>query len=327
MLTMSSLLSIEHLSVFFKTDTGLLNVIADLSLDIQRAEIFGLVGESGCGKSLTALSVLRLLPPNAVAKGNILFDGDNLLALSEDEMRQIRGRDISMVFQEPMTSLNPVLTVGYQIAEALTTHLDISKREAMNRAIELLQAVKIPSPEVRIKDYPHQMSGGMRQRVMIAMAIACNPSLLIADEPTTALDVTIQAQILELLQGLRRERNMAVLLITHDLSIISEHADRVAIMYAGRIMELAAVDELFSNPLHPYTIGLLESLPVSKGTPLKPITGFVPHPDSLPGGCKFSDRCFAALDECRRAEPDLTEAAKNHFVRCIRWNDIQKSCS
>ncbi|MEW6115534.1 MAG: ABC transporter ATP-binding protein [Nitrospirota bacterium] len=324
---MSSLLSIEHLSVFFKTDTGLLNVIADLSLDIQRAEIFGLVGESGCGKSLTALSVLRLLPPNAVAKGNILFDGDNLLALSEDEMRQIRGRDISMVFQEPMTSLNPVLTVGYQIAEALTTHLDISKREAMNRAIELLQAVKIPSPEVRIKDYPHQMSGGMRQRVMIAMAIACNPSLLIADEPTTALDVTIQAQILELLQGLRRERNMAVLLITHDLSIISEHADRVAIMYAGRIMELAAVDELFSNPLHPYTIGLLESLPVSKGTPLKPITGFVPHPDRLPGGCKFSDRCFAALDECRRAEPDLTEAAKNHFVRCIRWNDIQKSCS
>ncbi|MFZ5996470.1 MAG: ABC transporter ATP-binding protein [Nitrospirota bacterium] len=324
---MSSLLSIEHLSVFFKTDTGLLNVIADLSLDIQRAEIFGLVGESGCGKSLTALSVLRLLPPNAVAKGNILFDGDNLLALSEDEMRQIRGRDISMVFQEPMTSLNPVLTVGYQIAEALITHLDISKREAMNRAIELLRAVKIPSPEVRIKDYPHQMSGGMRQRVMIAMAIACNPSLLIADEPTTALDVTIQAQILELLQGLRRERNMAVLLITHDLSIISEHADRVAIMYAGRIMELAAVDELFSNPLHPYTIGLLESLPVSKGTPLKPITGFVPHPDSLPGGCKFSDRCFAALDECRRAEPDLTEAAKNHFVRCIRWNDIQKSRS
>ncbi len=325
MFDMPSLLSINNLSVSFNTDKGPLKVVSDLYLDIKKAEVFGLVGESGCGKSLTALSLLRILPPNAFAEGEILFNNRNLLSLDEDEMRQTRGKDISMIFQEPMTSLNPVLTVGYQIAEALTAHLDLSKKEAMNKAVELLRAVKIPSPELRIKDYPHQMSGGMRQRVMIAMAIACNPSLLIADEPTTALDVTIQAQILELLRGLRRERQMAVLLITHDLSIISEQADRVAIMYAGRLMELAAVEELFQNPLHPYTIGLLGSLPVTKGTALKPISGFVPAPDSLPEGCKFSDRCFAVREECTRAEPELTGVSKNHFVRCVRWRSIQEN--
>ncbi|MEW5744525.1 MAG: ABC transporter ATP-binding protein [Nitrospirota bacterium] len=321
---MSSFLCIADLSVLFRTDKGLVRVVSDLSLDLNKAEVFGLVGESGCGKSLTALSILRILPPNAFTEGEVLFNGRNLLGLDEEEMRGIRGRDISMIFQEPMTSLNPVLTVGYQIAETLMTHEALSKREAMNRAVELLRAVKIPSPELRVKDYPHQMSGGMRQRVMIAIAIACNPSLLIADEPTTALDVTIQAQILELLQGLRQERQMGVLLITHDLSIISEQADRVAIMYAGRIMELARVDDLFRNPLHPYTIGLLESLPVSKGTVLKPITGFVPTPDRLPEGCKFSDRCFAAQDACRRAEPELVEAEPRHYVRCIRWNEIRR---
>lgn len=313
-----SLLNINNLSVSFKTDKCPIKVVSNLFFDIKKSEVFGLVGESGCGKSLTALSILRILPNNASAEGEIIFDNKNLLTLDENEMRRIRGKDISMIFQEPMTSLNPVLTIGYQIAEALITHFGISKKEAMDRTVELLKAVKMPSPKLRIKDYPHQMSGGMRQRVMIAMAIACNPSLLIADEPTTALDVTIQAQILELLQGLRKERDMAILLITHDLSIISEQADRVAIMYAGRIMELADVDELFRNPLHPYTHGLLQSLPVAKGVALKPITGFVPNPESLPAGCKFSDRCYLASNECRRFEPELVEVSKNHHVRCIK---------
>jgi oligopeptide/dipeptide ABC transporter ATP-binding protein len=314
----SPLLSINNLSVSFNTDSSSLNVISNLCFDLKKAEIFGLVGESGCGKSLTALSILRILPTNAASEGEILFKNKNLLLLNDEEMRQIRGKDISMIFQEPMTSLNPVLTIGYQIAETLIAHFDMSKKEATNKAVELLKAVKMPSPELRIKEYPHHLSGGMRQRVMIAMAVACNPSLLIADEPTTALDVTIQAQILELLQGLRKEREMAILLITHDLSIISEQADRVAIMYAGRIMELANVDELFQDPLHPYTRGLLESLPVAKGTALKPIAGFVPAPGSLPSGCKFSGRCYLASDECRRVEPELVEISENHFVRCIK---------
>lgn len=319
----SSLLDIKNLSVSFKTDKEPLKVVSDLSFGIKKSEVFGLVGESGCGKSLTALSILRILPGNAFAEGEIFFNDKNLLTVGEDEMRRIRGKDISMIFQEPMTSLNPVLTIGYQIAEALTAHFDISKKEAMYRTVALLKAVRIPSPELRIKDYPHQMSGGMRQRVMIAMAIACNPQLLIADEPTTALDVTIQAQILELLQGLRKERDMSVLLITHDLSIISEQADRVAIMYAGRIMELANVDELFMNPLHPYTKGLLESLPVAKGAALKPITGFVPTPDQFPEGCKFSDRCNLASDICLGHEPELREISKNHFVRCVKAGNRQ----
>jgi oligopeptide/dipeptide ABC transporter ATP-binding protein len=317
-----SLLDIKNLSVSFKTDTGLVKIISGLSFDIKKAEVFGLVGESGSGKSLTALSILRILPPNSFAEGEIFFNKKNLLSLNEAEMRQIRGRDISIIFQEPMTSLNPVLAIGRQISEALLAHFDISPKDAMNATIELLRSVKIPSPELRIKDYPHQMSGGMRQRVMIAMAIACNPSLLIADEPTTALDVTIQAQILQLLQRLRKDREMAILLITHDLSIISEQADRCAIMYAGRIMELADVDELFMNPLHPYTHGLLESLPVARGTALKPITGFVPSPDSFPEGCKFSDRCYQAIEECRKYEPALAEVKQGHFLRCFKANRI-----
>ncbi len=324
MVGMPCLLDIKNLSVSFSTDIGALKVVSGISLEIKKSEVFGLAGESGCGKSLTALSILNILPPYAYTEGEIFFNDRNLLILSDDEMRQIRGKDISMVFQEPMTSLNPVLTVGYQVAEVLITHLSISKKEAMGKAVELLRAVKIPAPESRVKDYPHQLSGGMRQRVMIAMAIACNPSLLIADEPTTALDVTIQAQILSLLQELRRERHMAVLLITHDLSIISEQADRVAIMYAGRIMELAGVRELFENASHPYTVGLLESLPVSRGTALKPIAGFVPSPGHLPEGCKFSDRCFAMVPECRRAEPQLEKIVDKHYVRCIRWEEVQK---
>jgi oligopeptide/dipeptide ABC transporter ATP-binding protein len=313
-----NLLNVRGLSVSFRSDHNPLKVVSSISFDIGKAEVFGLVGESGSGKSMTALSILRILPGNAFTEGSVMFRDKDLLSISEVEIRSIRGKDISMIFQEPMTSLNPVLTVGYQVAEALLAHFGISKKEAMDKATELLRSVKISSPEQRMRDYPHQLSGGMRQRVMIAIAIACNPSLLIADEPTTALDVTIQAQILDLLQGLRRERDMAVLLITHDLSIISEQADRVAVMYAGRIMELADVEELFRNTLHPYTIGLLQSLPDKRGVPLKPITGFVPSPDLYPEGCKFSDRCPEAVDTCRTAEPELVEVAKGHFVRCIR---------
>jgi len=312
------LLDVRNLSIAFKSDQRALRVVSDISFDIGKAEIFGLVGESGSGKSMTALSILRILPVNALAEGNILFKDRDMLTLDEDEMRGIRGKDISIIFQEPMTSLNPVLTVGYQVAEALRAHFDISKSDAMSKAVELLRSVRISSPETRIRDYPHQLSGGMRQRVMIAMAISCNPALLIADEPTTALDVTIQAQILDLLQGLRKERDMAVLLITHDLSIIAEQAERVAVMYAGRIMELAPVEELFRNTLHPYTIGLLESLPDKKGVPLKPISGFVPSPDLYPEGCKFSDRCPSVVDACTAAGPELVEVSKGHFVRCIR---------
>jgi peptide/nickel transport system ATP-binding protein len=312
------LLDVRNLSIAFKSDQRALRVVSDISFDIGKAEIFGLVGESGSGKSMTALSILRILPVNAFAEGNILFKDRDLLTLGEDEMRRTRGKDISIIFQEPMTSLNPVLTVGYQVAEALRAHFDISKSDAMGNAVELLRSVRISSPETRIRDYPHQLSGGMRQRVMIAMAIACNPALLIADEPTTALDVTIQAQILDLLQGLRKERDMAVLLITHDLSIIAEQAERVAVMYAGRIMELAPVEELFRNTLHPYTIGLLESLPDKKGVPLKPISGFVPSPDLYPEGCKFSDRCPSVSVACTAAEPELVEVSKGHFVRCVR---------
>ena len=312
------LLDVKNLSISFKSDYIALRVVSDISFDIGKAEVFGLVGESGSGKTMTALSILRILPVNAFAEGNILFKGRDLLTFDEAEMRRTRGKDLSIIFQEPMTSLNPVLTVGYQIAEALSAHFDISTSDAMNKAVELLRSVRMTSPEMSIKDYPHQLSGGMRQRVMIAMAIACNPALLVADEPTTALDVTIQAQILELLQGLRREREMAILLITHDLSIIAEQAERVAVMYAGRIMELAPVEELFRNTLHPYSIGLLASLPDRKGVPLKPISGFIPSPDIYPNGCKFSDRCPSVIDKCSAAEPELVEVSEGHYVRCIR---------
>jgi oligopeptide/dipeptide ABC transporter ATP-binding protein len=321
-----SLLAVNHLNVFFRSVSGSVKVVSDLDFEIRESEVFGLVGESGCGKSLTALSIMGILPRNAYAEGEIVFKGNNLLKLESEPMRRLRGRELSMIFQEPMTSLNPVLTAGYQVAEVLTTHLGLSKRESMERTIELFREVRIPSPEIRVKEYPHQMSGGMRQRVMIAMAIACKPSLLIADEPTTALDVTIQAQILDLLQALRNDMKMAVLLITHDLGIISENAGRVAIMYAGRIMETANISEIFSNPKHPYTIGLLESLPKGKGIPLKPIPGFVPEPQKLPLGCKFSDRCRYASQECRAGEPQLQAVSEipnsSHLVRCIRYKEI-----
>ena len=321
--TVVHLLKISNLNVYFRSANSSIKVVSGLNFEINEAEVFGLVGESGCGKSLTALSIMGILPRNAFAEGEIIFKGKNLLKLDKESMRRLRGKELSMIFQEPMTSLNPVLTVGYQVAEVLTTHKGISKREAMANTVDLLRAVKIPSPEIRIKEYPHQMSGGMRQRVMIAMAIACKPSLLIADEPTTALDVTIQAQILDLIQRLREDMKMAILLITHDLAIIAENAKRVAIMYGGRLMELADVEEIFNNPRHPYTIGLLESLPKEKGTPLKPIPGFVPEPDKLPEGCKFSDRCRFTIPECMEKEPGLIQSQNvEHLVRCIRSDEI-----
>jgi oligopeptide/dipeptide ABC transporter ATP-binding protein len=318
-----SLLEVRDLTISFRFPQKRLQVVSSLTFEIEAAKVFGLVGESGCGKSLAALSIMGILPHNAFAEGEILFKGRNLLALDKETMRRLRGKELSMIFQEPMTSLNPVLTIGYQVAEGLITHLGVSKQEATDKAVELLKAVKIPAPETRIKEYPHQMSGGMRQRVMIAMAIACNPSLLIADEPTTALDVTIQAQILDLLRNLREQRNMAVLLISHDIGVIAENADTAAVMYAGRIMETAAVADILETPKHPYTIGLLDSLPKTKGIPLKPIPGSVPRPDNLPPGCKFSDRCSYMISECQREEPALREILPRHFARCIRSEELK----
>jgi len=317
-----SLLDVRDLNIYFRTAENPVKVVSNLNFAIRESEIFGLAGESGCGKSITALSIMGILPANAIADGDIFFRDKDLLKLDREAMRQLRGREISMIFQEPMTSLNPVLTIGYQIAEVLTTHLKMSRKNAMEKSVELLGLVRIPSPEIRVREYPHQMSGGMRQRVMIAMAIACNPSLLIADEPTTALDVTIQAQILELLQGIREERKMSVLFITHDLGIIAENASRVGIMYAGRLMELTDTREIFQNPRHPYTIGLLESIPKKKGTSLQPIPGVVPRPEDLPAGCTFMDRCRYAIEECGKREPELRDISAGHQARCIRAEEI-----
>jgi oligopeptide/dipeptide ABC transporter ATP-binding protein len=318
-----SLLQVRDLNITFRSTDNPIRVISSLSFEIEESRVFGLVGESGCGKSLTALSIMGILPHNAFAEGEIIFRGRDLLKLDNESMRRLRGKELSMIFQEPMTSLNPVLTIGYQVAEVFTTHLGLSKKEATSKAIELLKAVRIPSPEIRIREYPHQMSGGMRQRVMIAMAIACDPLLLIADEPTTALDVTIQAQILDLLRSIRERSNMAMLLITHDIGVIAENADKAAVMYAGRIMEISEVTNILETPKHPYTMGLLDSLPKRKGIPLKPISGSVPRPDSLPPGCKFSNRCRFMIPECQRDEPVLREIITGQFVRCIRSDEIK----
>ncbi len=317
-----SLLAVRDLHIFFRTSSDPTAVVSDLNFHIDESEIFGLAGESGCGKSITALSIMGILPPNAFAKGKIDFRGQDLLGLDRESMRKLRGNDISMIFQEPMTSLNPVLTVGYQIAEVLMAHKDMRKREAMDRAVELLKSVSIPSAEQRVREYPHQMSGGMRQRVMIAMAVACNPSLLIADEPTTALDVTIQAQIIELIHRLREERKMSILFITHDLGIIAENAARVGIMYAGQLVETASAKEIFGNPKHPYTIGLLASLPKEKGRALNPIPGFVPRPEEFAEGCRFADRCSYTVEDCKKISPGLLEISPGHFVRCSRTGEI-----
>ena len=320
------LLEIQDLETHFLTDAGTVRAVDGVSLTVRKGETLGVVGESGCGKSVTALSVLRLIPnpPGKIVGGKILLDGRNLLDLPEDEMRKVRGGSISMIFQEPMTSLNPVFTVGDQIAEGIRLHQRLSKRESWNKAIEMLRLVRIPDADRRVKEYPHQMSGGMRQRVMIAMALSCNPHLLIADEPTTALDVTIQAQILELLNQLKAELGMAVMLITHDLGVVADTAARVAVMYAGRVVEQAPVLELFRNPLHPYTQGLLNSIPriekAERRPRLQAIPGMVPDLLDLPRGCKFQARCTKVFDACRGDEPQLKAmGAANHIVRCCLY--------
>jgi peptide/nickel transport system ATP-binding protein/oligopeptide transport system ATP-binding protein len=314
------LLDIQGLTTHFFTRAGVIKAIDNLSLRLQKGRVLGLVGESGCGKTVTALSILNLVPyPGKIVSGKILFEGQDLLALSAEEMRTVRGARISMIFQEPMTALNPVFTVGNQIAEVLTAHQDISKQQAMDAAVELLRSVGIPSPEKRVAEYPHQLSGGMRQRVMIAMAIACKPSLILADEPTTALDVTIQAHILELLGTIQAEMGMAMILVTHDLGLIAERAHEVAVMYAGRIVEQADTRELFANPQHPYTRGLMASIPrpVEAGkTKLKTILGTVPRLYELPKGCTFAPRCDIKTAQCVLEEPQLVEVKPGHLVRC-----------
>lgn len=317
-----TLLDIRGLDVGFRSSPFPFKVIFNLGFYINHGEVFGLVGESGCGKSMTAYSIMGLLPENAFASGEIMFKGKDLLRLNSEEMRRLRGKDISMIFQEPMTSLNPVLTVGYQIAEVLMTHYSTPKREALDKAVELMKAVRIPSAEIRAKEYPHQMSGGMRQRIMIAMAVACGPALLIADEPTTALDVTIQAEILKLINSLKDEHGMSVLFITHDLGIVSAITDRVGVMYAGRIVETAPTRKILNTPKHPYTMGLIDSLPTVRNRLLNPIKGNVPMPDNLPEGCKFSDRCEYVIHDCRKEEPGLIEVSPGHLSRCIRTGEI-----
>jgi oligopeptide/dipeptide ABC transporter ATP-binding protein len=290
-----------------------------VSFTIDEGKTLGLVGESGCGKSVTSLSIMRLVaPPGNIVGGEILYRGRDLLKLSAAEMRKVRGNDISMIFQEPMTSLNPVFTIGSQIGEAIRLHQGLGKKETRERTVEMLRLVKIGDPETRVDDYPHQLSGGMRQRVMIAMALSCKPNLLIADEPTTALDVTIQAQILELMKELQQELGMALLLITHDLGVVAEQADEVAIMYAGKIVERARTKAIFDRPLHPYTVGLLKSLPGTgdKKKRLDAIPGVVPSPLTLPSGCRFRDRCFKAAAVCADAEPALVEKEEDHWAAC-----------
>ncbi len=316
------LLDVVDLRTHFQTDEGLVRAVDGVSFALESGSTLGIVGESGCGKSVTALSILRLIqcPPGVMAGGNIYFRGRDLLSLSAREMRRVRGNEISMVFQEPMTSLNPVFTCGDQIIEAITLHQGLSKREAKTRAVEMLGLVGIPSPDQRVDEYPHQLSGGMRQRVMIAMALSCSPSLLIADEPTTALDVTIQAQILELLADLKDRLKMSVIVITHDLGVVAEVVDRVLVMYAGVVVEHADVKPLFGSPLHPYTVGLMQSIPkLSESRErLRVIPGAVPNPLDFPPGCRFHPRCYLAVDRCREEEPPLEEISNGHFVRCWR---------
>ncbi len=315
-----AILRIRNLKTYFRTDEGDALAVDDVSLDVHAGKTVALVGESGCGKSVTALSILRLLPtpPGRIAGGEIWFDGRNLLTLTEAEMRAVRGGAISMIFQEPMTSLNPVFRVGHQIAAAIRVHQSVSQAEARRLTIQLLDKAGIPSPEERVDDYPHQMSGGMRQRAMIAMALACNPALLIADEPTTALDVTIQAQILDLLRALQAETGMAILLITHDLGIVAETADTVAIMYAGKIVEQASAADLFASPKHPYTQGLFASVPKLTETRerLETIPGQVPPATRFPSGCRFHPRCTHCMEVCKSKTPGTTAVSDGHTVAC-----------
>ncbi|NDD92122.1 ABC transporter ATP-binding protein [bacterium] len=328
MQTTDLLLDVRNLKTSFFVEGGEVRAVDDVSFSVHRGKTLGIVGESGCGKSVTSLSIMRLIasPPGRIVGGQILYKGQDLLKLSEEEMRRIRGNDISMIFQEPMTSLNPVYTVGNQIIEAVMLHQGLKARDARDKAIEMLQLVGIPAPEKRVDDYPHQLSGGMRQRVMIAMALSCNPSVLIADEPTTALDVTIQAQILDLLRDLQQKVGLGLILITHDLGVVAEMADEVAVMYAGRVVEQASVFEIFKNPKMPYTRALLNSIPTLskdptgkvKKTRLEAIPGIVPNMLELPKGCRFQERCSFVTDSCKAAEPELRSIGQDHQIRCVR---------
>jgi oligopeptide/dipeptide ABC transporter ATP-binding protein len=318
---MADLLEVRNLQTSFFTPEGEVRAIDGVSFEIGESKTLGLVGESGCGKSVSSLSIMRLIPspPGKIVGGEIFYRGRDLLKLNNEEMRKIRGNEISMIFQEPMTSLNPVFTVGNQIGEAIHLHQGLGKKETRQKTIEMLRLVKIADPASRVDSYPHQLSGGMRQRVMIAMALSCNPSLLIADEPTTALDVTIQAQILELMKELQEKIGMALLLITHDLGVVAEQADDVAIMYAGKIVERSNTRAIFNRPFHPYTVGLLNSLPNIGGKKKKrldAIPGMVPSPLNLPSGCCFRDRCPKAADLCAQSEPQLIEKEPGHTVAC-----------
>lgn len=319
------LLSVKDLVIHYFTDEGVVHAVNGVSFDLAKGEILGLVGETGAGKTTTALGLMQLVPdpPGKIVSGEIIFDGHNLLDMNKNEKRHYRGRDLSMIFQDPMTALNPVITVGEQIAEVVRIHEKISKEEAAKKAAEMLETVGIP--QERMDDYPHQFSGGMKQRVVIAIALACNPHLLIADEPTTALDVTIQAQVLHLMTELQKKFNTAMLLITHDLGVVADVCSKVAIMYAGQIVESGSLEEIYGNTKHPYTKGLFDSLPSlsSKVHRLQPIPGLMPDPTDLPNGCAFAPRCSKCTEECMSRKPKNIEVTPNHFVRCILYESAE----
>lgn len=320
-----SLVEFKNLKTYFHTDKGIVKSVNDVSFHIEKGETVGIVGESGCGKSVTAMSLMRLIPspPGKIEGGDILFEGKSILEMSEQELRSIRGNEISMIFQEPMTSLNPALTIGHQLCEGIILHEKLSKKDARKKAIDMIKLVEIPRAEEVYSSYPHELSGGMRQRVMIAMALSCNPKLLIADEPTTALDVTIQSQILDLMRNVKDKFNTSIMLITHDLGVVAEICDRVVVMYAGKVVETGNVLDIFKNPLHPYTKGLLMSKPTltNDSTTLYSIPGQVPNPINLPNGCYFSDRCSKAMDKCKYEIPKLKDLNNNQKVACWLYEE------
>lgn len=327
---MSTLLDIKNLSTHFNTSAGTIKAVNDVSFELREGETLGLVGESGCGKSVTALSIMRLVPspPGRIVSGDVIFQGQNLLKISEAEMQNVRGRDIGMIFQEPMTSLNPVLSIGRQLREPLELHLGMTKQQSLSRSSELLELVGIPDPETRLKTFPHQTSGGQRQRIMIAMALSCEPKLLIADEATTALDVTIQAQILEIIKDLTDRLGTSVIIITHNLGVVARYADSVNVMYAGKLRESGSLDQVYKNPKHPYTVGLLNSVPtldLDADVRLQPIRGEIPNLIDLPEGCAFIDRCDYAEQKCEESEPELEEVEDAHFGACWEHKRVSKN--
>ena len=327
---MSTLLDIKNLSTHFNTSAGTIKAVNDVSFELREGETLGLVGESGCGKSVTALSIMRLVPspPGRSVSGDVIFQGKNLLKISEEEMQKVRGRDIGMIFQEPMTSLNPVLSIGRQLREPLELHLGMTKQQSLSRSSELLELVGIPDPATRLKTFPHQTSGGQRQRIMIAMALSCEPKLLIADEATTALDVTIQAQILEIIKELTDRLGTSVIIITHNLGVVARYADSVNVMYAGKLRESGSLDQVYKEPKHPYTVGLLNSVPtldLDADVRLQPIRGEIPNLIDLPEGCAFIDRCDYATQKCEESEPELEEVEDAHFGACWEHSRVAKN--